>query len=181
MPLCAHSHIQSAIHISAITGSTGAGQTLTDTTHFSWRYSNISVYKAFEHQHLSEIKNLLFGSKQSKKSELFFLPFRGNFTRGILAASYLSTNLTLAEIKDLYNSAYDNCPFVLLTEINPDIKQVVNTNKCIIQLQKHADTLLIISALDNMIKGAAGQAVQNMNVMFGFDQSSGLNLKASVF
>ena len=181
VPLAEKNLLNNEIHISAVTGSTGAGQKQTDTTHFSWRYSNISVYKAFEHQHLAEINYLLGNISNKQIPDIQFLPFRGNFTRGILAASYLKCQHALPDIVDMYSRYYAQSPFVIISEENPDIKQVVNTNKCLLFFEKHDDTLLIISVIDNMVKGAAGQAIQNMNVMFGLNESSGLKLKASVF
>ncbi len=181
IPLAEHNLLTDDIHVSAITGSTGAGQKQTDTSHFNWRYSNISVYKAFEHQHLGEIKNLLGKLHKSQIPEIQFLPFRGNFTRGILASSYLKCAHNLEEILEIFRQYYNNAHFVTISDLNPDIKQVVNTNKCLIHLEKHGDTILIISVIDNLIKGAAGQAVQNMNVMFNLSESTGLKLKASVF
>jgi N-acetyl-gamma-glutamyl-phosphate reductase len=181
IPLAEKNLLSNQVHVSAITGSTGAGQKHSDTSHFSWRYSNISVYKAFEHQHMDEINHLLGQLNKAEIPGIQFLPFRGNFTRGILSANYLKCTKSLSEIEDIYNNYFESSPFVFVTKTNPDIKQVVNTNKCLLYLEKHDDTLLIISVIDNLIKGAAGQAIQNMNLMFGLDETSGLQLKASIF
>ncbi|BDS13917.1 N-acetyl-gamma-glutamyl-phosphate reductase [Aureispira anguillae] len=169
------------VHIQAITGSTGAGQEPKPTTHFSWRQNNVSVYKPFVHQHLAEIKQSL--QQEAKESDLTinFIPIRGAFSRGIFASIYLDSKLTEAEAQQLFESYYATAPFVYLTTQNPDLKQVVNTNKCLIYLQKHQDKLFIISAIDNLLKGASGQAVQNMNLLFDFPETMGLQLKATAF
>lgn len=177
LPLASAKRLQNEVHISGITGSTGAGQQLTATAHFSWRSSNISVYKAFKHQHLAEIRQTLSYLQQDTIKPLRFLPFRGNFTRGILSAVYTVSSLGLDEAYALYESYYANHPFVYLSRGNVDVKQVVNTNKAFLHLEKEEGMLLIISVIDNLIKGAAGQAVQNMNLMFGLDEESGLHLK----
>ncbi len=181
LPAAENNMLADDIHVTAITGSTGAGQTHTRTNHFSWRYSNMSVYKAFQHQHMDEIYNSLEPISGSPNPVIYFLPFRGNFTRGILASSYFNCEKPLAQVFDMYSDYYQDSRFVTISRINPDLKQVVNTNKALIYLEKHEDTLLIISVIDNLIKGAAGQAVQNMNVMLGFDEAAGLNLKAAAF
>ena len=181
LPLAGAGLLHDDVHISAITGSTGAGQKPSPTSHFSWRNNNISVYKAFEHQHLREIGQSLEQLQQGFSSRLYFLPVRGNFTRGIFASVYTKVDQSLEDSRLLYRSFYQDAPFVHVSDKNPDLKQVVNTNKGILYLQQHEDTLLIISMIDNLLKGASGQAVQNMNLMFGLDEKAGLQLKASFF
>jgi len=173
--------LNSEIHISAITGSTGAGQKPTETSHFSWRSSNISVYKAFEHQHLEEIGQSLRHWQSGFGQDISFIPYRGNFTRGILASIYLDSELTETQLNDLFTQYYNPYPFVHVTPENIDVKQVVNTNKCLLHVEKHGKKALILSAIDNLTKGASGQAVQNMNVMCGLDETAGLNLKSVAF
>ncbi len=181
LPLAAAGIIQDDIHVNAITGSTGAGQAPTKTSHFSWRDNNLSVYKAFEHQHLGEICQSVVQSQPGFSHNIHFIPVRGNHSRGIFAMTYTRFEATLADACQLYASYYDQHPFVSLTDENPDMKQVVNTNKCLLYLEKHGDQLMIISCIDNLLKGASGQAVQNMNLMFGLDEKAGLNLKAVAF
>ena len=180
-PLSNSGLLSNEVHISAITGSTGAGQELSDTTHFSWRHANISVYKAFSHQHLDEINHLLSQLQNITLPLLRFLPFRGDFTRGILAAMYTRTDYSIKELLKIYGQYYPARPFVYVTDENPDIKLVTGTNKCLVHIEKKNDQILIISVLDNLLKGAAGQAVQNMNIMFGLEEKRGLELKASYF
>jgi len=171
---------QVAIH--AITGSTGAGQTPKATSHFSWRANNISIYKPFTHQHLAEIHQGLDKVHQNAvNTELNFIPVRGCFTRGIFVSSFLPCSLSEQELNDLYNQYYASHPFVHLSPINIDLKQVVNTNKALIYLQKHDDKLLVVAAIDNLLKGASGQAVQNLNLLFNLPETTGLNLKATSF
>ena len=181
MPLARNKLLNGDLHISGITGATGAGRNPSDTTHFSWRSSNISLYKAFEHQHLKEVNKSIFQLHEQWKGSIRFLPFRGSFSRGILAALYTKSDASLEKIKKLYLDYYRPHPFVFLSDKNPDVKMAVNTNKCLLHLEKHEDTLLIVSVIDNLIKGASGQAVQNMNLMFGLNEKAGLELKASVF
>jgi len=181
LPLATHNLLRSEIHVSALTGSTGAGVLTDITTHFSWRSSNVSVYKPFRHQHLAEINKTLRELQTDWNQPIRFLPFRGNFTRGIFAALYMQTEKDLAEFSRIYSRYYAAHPFVVLSETNPALKQVINTNKCILYLEKQEDQLLIISIIDNLIKGAAGQAVQNMNLMFGLDETCGLRFKAQAF
>ncbi|PWL40295.1 N-acetyl-gamma-glutamyl-phosphate reductase [Flagellimonas aquimarina] len=180
LPLAKAELLPNDVHINAVTGSTGAGVGLSSTSHFSWRNNNVSWYKPFTHQHLGEIGESLdsFGNPIGK---LFFLPNRGNFTRGILATAYTKFEGSLDEAKKKYSTFYSNAVFTHISEEPIHLKQVVNTNQCHIHLHKHQDQLLITSAIDNLIKGASGQAVQNMNLMFGFDESLGLRLKAGVF
>ena len=180
LPLANEGLLTNDVHITAITGSTGAGQGLSDTTHFSWRNNNASWYKPFTHQHMGEINESLhyFGNGVG---DLFFIPNRGNFARGILATAYTELKGTLQEAHTIYQSFYQEATFTHITEQPIHLKQVVNTNHCHIHLHKHENVLLITSAIDNLLKGASGQAVQNMNLMFGFDEKEGLQLKASVF
>lgn len=181
LPLAAAQLLDSEVHVSATTGSTGAGQKLSETLHFSWRSNNLSVYKAFEHQHLAEIYQSLRQLQPSFKEDINFIPYRGNFTRGILAAVYTDCPLDLREARQLYENYYQKAPFVVFSDENPDLKQVVNTNKCVLHLEKHKNKLLIISAIDNLVKGASGQAVQNMNLMFGLEETAGLLMKPTAF
>ena len=181
LPLAKHLMLNSDLHINAITGSTGAGVKPTSTSHFSWRNDNISIYKPFTHQHLQEINQSLQQLQNSFSSRLNFIPVRGNFSRGIFTSIYLDCKIELDEIKRIYEEYYDDHSFTFLTDKNPDLKQVVNTNKCLIHLEKHDDKLLIISMIDNLLKGASGQAVHNMNLLFGLEEKVGLHLKPSAF
>jgi N-acetyl-gamma-glutamyl-phosphate reductase len=181
LPLAENNLLNDEIHVSGITGSTGAGQSLVPTTHFSWRSSNISLYKAFCHQHLGEIQKTLRVNQNRTVPPIRFLPYRGNFTRGILVSAYTKIDSNESEIIQLFADYYQTHPFVSISENNPDIKQVVNTNKSIIYLMKHDDILLVVNVIDNLIKGASGQAVQNMNLMFGLEETSGLQLKPIAF
>ena len=181
LPLAAKNLLNSDVHINATTGSTGAGKTLSATSHFSWRSNNLSVYKSFEHQHLAEIGQSIKQLQPEFNSELNFIPARGSFTRGIHATLYTECNLSIDEAKELYSEYYASHPFVVISEKSIDLKQVVNTNKCILYLEKHGDKLLVTSIIDNLLKGASGQAVQNMNLAFGLDETTGLKLKASAF
>ena len=181
LPLAKNILLKNEVHISGITGSTGAGQKALDTTHFSWRTSNISLYKAFTHQHLSEIRQSFGQLQDGLRPELHFLPYRGNFTRGIFISAYMDCDLSLAEAQALYQNYYKTHPFVFLSDHNPDLKQVINTNKAIIHLQKHERKLLAVCVIDNLIKGASGQATQNMNLMFNLDETMGLKLKSIAF
>lgn len=181
LPLASAGLLIDEIHVNAITGSTGAGQAPTKTSHFSWRDNNLSVYKAFEHQHLGEIGESLVQAQPNFKKALNFIPVRGNHTRGIFVMAYTKFEGTLAEAMNIYTSFYATHPFVNVATENPDLKQVVNTNKGLVYLEKHGDKLMILSCIDNLLKGASGQAVQNMNLMFGFDERSGLSLKAIGF
>ena len=168
------------IHTTGITGSTGAGQYLQPTSHFSWRVNNIQAYKTLAHQHVDEIKQSL-QYFQNNKPVLHFVPWRGDFARGIFVTSYCQSNLTLARANDLYKTFYATHPFVHVSDMMIDLKQVVNTNKAVVFVEKIDDQLVIHSAIDNLVKGASGQALQNMNLMFGLDEKAGLNLKASKF
>lgn len=169
------------VHTTGITGSTGAGQKLQESTHFTWRANNISAYKTLAHQHLGEIKATLRKLQPGFSDEVNFVPWRGDFTRGIFVTSVLNCSLSFAEAKGLYTDYYSNHPFTHVVDEMIDIKQVVNTNKCLIHLEKIGDKFAIHSVTDNLLKGASGQAVQNMNLMFGFEETEGLKLKGSVF
>jgi len=190
LPLAAKGLLGDQIHINATTGSTGAGQKPTATSHFSWRNNNLSAYKSFDHQHLQEISESLdqlqpgFLPQSAEKSlieraaeRINFVPQRGDFTRGIFSAIYVESDLTIAEAYALYEDYYAAHPFTVVSTENVDLKQVVNTNKSIIHLEKHGNKLFIINVTDNLLKGASGQAVQNMNLMFGLEERAGLNLK----
>ena len=181
LPIAAVHKLTGEISVNATTGSTGAGQTLSKTTHFSWRDSNLSVYKAFHHQHLKEITESVTALQPGFDGETLFVPQRGNFTRGIHAAVQLKSNKELAELYEIYNLYYASHPFVTISNNEIDVKQVVNTNRCFLHLEKYKDNLLVTSVIDNLLKGASGQAVQNMNLIFGFDERSGLQLKPSAF
>ena len=180
LPLAKQGSLSQEVHVNAMTGSTGAGVGLSPTSHFSWRNNNISWYKPFTHQHLGEIGESLksFGNEVGK---LRFLPNRGNFTRGILATAYTAYEGSLEAAKALYHEFYQEALFTHITDEPIHLKQVVNTNQCHVHLHKHEDVLLITSAIDNLLKGASGQAVQNMNLMFGLKEDLGLQLKAGVF
>ena len=180
LPLAKAQILNRQVHVNAVTGSTGAGASPSGTTHFSWRNNNISVYKPFTHQHLNEINESLKGL-QDNLSEIMFLPNRGNFARGILATTYTHFEGTEEGAKQLYKDFYKDAEFTQIAEEPINLKQVVNTNQCHIHLHKHEDTLLITSAIDNLLKGASGQAVQNMNLMFGYSENEGLQLKAGVY
>ena len=181
LPLTSKGLLSNEVHISATTGSTGAGQSLSPTSHFTWRNDNLSVYKAFNHQHLGEIGQSLKQLQPGFDKQLNFIPYRGDFTRGILASVYTESNLTEEEALKLYQDYYEGHPFTHVTSRNIDLKQVVNTNKVFLQVKKHDNKLFIISILDNLLKGASGQAVQNMNLLFGLDERAGLRLKATGF
>lgn len=181
LPLAASGNLNSDIHVSATTGSTGAGQTLSATNHFSWRNNNHSSYKTLNHQHEKEILESVIQLQSSFNSNLNFVPQRGAFTRGIYSVIYIKGNYDLESAKVDYETFYSNSPFTHVVPFEIDLKQVVNTNNCFISLQKEKDNLIIISAIDNLLKGAAGQAIQNMNLMFGLKETNGLKLKPSAF
>ncbi|MEM8928292.1 MAG: N-acetyl-gamma-glutamyl-phosphate reductase [Bacteroidota bacterium] len=180
LPLAKGNLLQNEVHINAVTGSTGAGIQPSETTHFSWRNNNAGWYKPFTHQHLGEIGESL-SSFGNTMGTLHFLPNRGNFTRGILATAYTNFKGSLEKAKELFGTFYKNALFTHISEEPIHLKQVVNTNNCHIHLHKHEDVLLVTSVIDNLLKGASGQAVQNMNLMFGWEESLGLNLKATAF
>ncbi len=182
LPVAARQQLRTAVHINAITGSTGAGQQLQATSHFSWRNNNVSVYKAFNHQHLHEILASLEQLQPEGVPELNFIPVRGNFARGIMATVYFQLpGVDIEEVQNWYADYYRDHPFVVMGKDNPHLKQVANTNKCILYLEKHDDKILIVSMIDNLLKGASGQAVQNMNLALGFDEMLGLQLKANAY
>jgi N-acetyl-gamma-glutamyl-phosphate reductase len=181
LPLAASGNLTSEVHITATTGSTGAGQSLSPTSHFTWRNDNLSVYKAFDHQHLNEIGESLQQLQPAFDKDINFIPYRGDFTRGIIASLYLDSNLSADEVINLYTDYYAGHPFTHVTTRNIDLKQIVNTNKCFIQVQKKGNKVFIISIMDNLLKGASGQAVQNMNLIFGLEETTGLRLKAAAF
>lgn len=181
LPLAKAQLLNSEVHVNAITGSTGAGVKPGSTSHFSWRENNISVYKAFEHQHLAEIKQSLIHLQNNFAEDINFIPVRGNFTRGIFASVYLNFEGSVEYAEKLYLDYYKDSSFVIVTNKNPDLKQVINTNKCVLYVEKHGNKLLILSCIDNLVKGASGQAVHNMNLIFGLDEKEGLSLKASAF
>ena len=173
--------ISGDIHVNGITGSTGAGQKPGATTHFSWRNDNISVYKTFTHQHLLEINQTVQELCPGYEGRVLFIPQRGCFTRGIFVTAYAKCDLPLEEVQRIYADYYRDAAFTHFVTKSPDMKQVVNTNKALVYVEKYEDQLLMISCIDNLLKGAVGQAVQNMNLMFGLDETEGLRLKASAF
>ncbi|WP_025763136.1 N-acetyl-gamma-glutamyl-phosphate reductase [Dyadobacter tibetensis] len=181
LPLAQSQQLTSDVHISAITGSTGAGQALSPTTHFSWRNNNMSIYKAFTHQHLKEIRMSWTLLHPGFDGAIHFVPYRGDFTRGIMANVYTPYSGTLEEAKAMYQHYYAQHPFTHVSEAPIDLKQVVNTNKCLLHLDVHQGQLLVTSIIDNLTKGASGQAVQNMNLLFGLPEDAGLRLKAPSF
>ena len=180
LPLAKAGLLKNEVHVNATTGSTGAGQQPSSTSHFSWRSDNLSVYKAFNHQHLDEISETL-SHPSTETAKINFIPQRGAFSRGIFSSIYVTSELNLEEAYQLYEDYYASHAFTHVSRENIDLKQVVNTNKCLLYLEKHDNKLMIISILDNLIKGASGQAIQNMNLMFGFDETEGLKLKSIAY
>lgn len=181
LPLAAENLLQDEVHVHGITGSAGAGNSMTETTHFSWRNNNVSVYKPFVHQHLVEINETLASYGNGLKSELNFIPVRGNFTRGILASMYTKCGLPEDELVTLYQSFFKESLFTVVSDKPIHLKQVVNTNYCLLHVEKYENKILITSAIDNLLKGASGQAVENMNLMFGFAPDAGLIFKPNYF
>lgn len=173
--------ISGDIHVNGITGSTGAGQKPGATTHFSWRNDNCSVYKTFTHQHLLEINQTVQELAPGYAGRVLFIPQRGCFARGIFVTAYAKCDKSLEEVQQIYADYYKDAAFTHFVTKSPDLKQVVNTNKAVVYVEKYEDQLLMISCIDNLLKGAVGQAVQNMNIMFGIDETAGLLLKASAF
>jgi N-acetyl-gamma-glutamyl-phosphate reductase len=175
------------IYTTGITGSTGAGQGLSETSHFSWRANNIQAYKSLQHQHINEINQSLqqlqsgFSCLPSGDGGLNFVPWRGDFTRGIFISSQLKCDYSLQQLNDLHETYYSDHPFVSISKEPISLKQVVNTNKCVINIEKAGNNIVVHSAIDNLLKGASGQAVQNMNLMFGLEEAAGLKLKANYF
>ncbi len=181
LPLANANLLNKDVHVNAVTGATGAGTSLSATTHFTWRDNNFSYYKPFTHQHLGEINQSVKNLQNDFESEIVFMPNRGDFSRGIFATAYTNFEGTLEEAKSLYDDFYKEAKFTFVSDKEIHLKQVVNTNKCLIYLHKHESKLLVTSIIDNLLKGASGQAVQNMNLLFGFDETEGLNLKANFF
>jgi N-acetyl-gamma-glutamyl-phosphate reductase len=181
LPLANANLITSDVHVNAVTGATGAGTSLSATTHFTWRDNNFSYYKPFTHQHLGEINQSVKSLQSDFDTEIVFMPNRGDFSRGIFATAYTNFEGTLEEAKILYKAFYKDAKFTFVSDKEIHLKQVVNTNKCLIHVHKHENKILVTSVIDNLLKGASGQAVQNMNLMFGFEETEGLNLKATYF
>ncbi|RYH73148.1 N-acetyl-gamma-glutamyl-phosphate reductase [Flavobacteriaceae bacterium 144Ye] len=181
LPLANARSLIEDVHVNAVTGATGAGTSLSATTHFTWRNNNFSYYKPFTHQHLGEINQSVKLLQDNFNSQINFMPNRGDFSRGIFATLYTKFDGSLEDAKQLFNDFYKNAKFTLISNENIHLKQVVNTNNCILHLHKHEDKLLVTSIIDNLLKGASGQAVQNMNLMFGFEETAGLKLKSSYF
>jgi N-acetyl-gamma-glutamyl-phosphate reductase len=169
------------VSVNAITGSTGAGQKPGATTHFSWRNNNLSIYKPFQHQHIAEIRQSLAQVQGYLDADIDFIPYRGDFARGIFCTAVIKTKAPVEDIIEEYKDFYRDAAFTHYTEKAIDLKQVVNTNKALVHCEKYGNKLLVTSAIDNLLKGAVGQAVQNMNLMFGIDETAGLKLKASAF
>ena len=169
------------VYTTGITGSTGAGQGLSSTSHFSWRANNIQAYKTLQHQHLHEIGESLASLQGNQNADVNFVPWRGDFTRGIFVTSVVASDLSVEEVYALYEAYYEAHPFTHVSKNNIDLKQVVNTNKCLIHIEKQGNKIAIHSAIDNLLKGAVGQAVQNMNLIFGLEEGTGLQLKANYF
>ena len=180
LPLAKSQQLLNDVHISAVTGATGAGAKLRETTHFAWRNDNISTYKAFTHQHLGEIKQSLAQLQSDFSQNIHFIPMRGDFPRGIFTNSYTNTSLSQPDALQLYQSYYQDHPFVQVTEKNISLKNAVNTNRCFIQVQVIDEKLLIHTAIDNLVKGASGQAIHNMNLQFNLPETTGLQLKPTM-
>ena len=181
LPLAANHLLFDDVHIHAVTGATGAGTSLSSTSHFAWRDNNFSHYKAFSHQHLDEINQTVQQLQPKFTSEINFIPNRGNFSRGIFATVYTKFAGDISEAKEMYRYYYKDAAFTFISDNELHLKQVVNTNKCLLHLSKQNDKLLITSMIDNLLKGASGQAIQNMNLVFGFQETLGLNIKANYF
>jgi len=181
LPLAEVGLLNDDISVNAITGSTGAGVKPGATTHFSWRSGNMSIYKAFEHQHVPEIKQSLQQLQHSFCSEIDFIPYRGDFPRGIFATEVVKSSAPIDEVEAYFRDFYSEAPFTHYVDKPIDLKQVINTNKCLIHVEKHRDKLLVTTCIDNLLKGASGQAVQNMNLMFGLEEDTGLRLKPVAF
>jgi N-acetyl-gamma-glutamyl-phosphate reductase len=181
LPLAANGLLQSDVHVNAVTGATGAGASLSGTTNFVWRENNFSHYKAFNHQHLGEINQSIKQLQEDFDHNIHFIPNRGNFSRGIFATVYTQFDGSLEEAQMLYKNYYKHAVFLHISKQPIHLKQVLNTNNCLIHLEKHGSQLLITSAIDNLLKGASGQAVHNMNLIFGLEETLGLELKASYF
>ena len=180
LPLAKAKKLNQSVHINATTGSTGAGVGLSPTTHFTWRNNNLSWYKPFTHQHLGEIGETLT-TVQQQEAELFFLPHRGDFSRGIFVTAYTQYNDILDSAYSLYDEFYRHAPFTQVSKKEVHLKLVVNSNQCFVHLHKHNNQLLITAVIDNLIKGASGQAIQNLNLIMGWEETLGLQLKSSIF
>ena len=180
LPL-ANAGILGDIYTTGITGSTGAGQSLSNTSHFSWRANNISAYKTLQHQHINEIHQSLIQLQENDGVYVHFVPWRGDFTRGIYVSSIVDTSLPLEEVKQIFKNYYQDARFTHVSDAMIDLKQVVNTNKCLIHIEKQGNKIAIHSAIDNLLKGASGQALQNMNLIFNIEETTGLKLKANYF
>lgn len=181
LPLAKHLMLNSELHIHTIAGATESSERMSPTSSYSWRSANASVYEPFAHPHLDEIKQGLTLLQHSFDSTINYIPVMGGFSRGIFTSTYLDCKVGLDEVVRLYEDYYDDHSFTFVTTVNPDLKEVINTNKCLIYLEKHGDKLLIISVIDNLLKGSSGQAIHNMNLLFNLEETVGLHLKASAF
>lgn len=181
LPLANAKLLTDEVHVNAVTGATGAGTSLSETTHFTWRDNNFSSYKVFNHQHIDEIEQSVQSLQNDFDFDINFVPNRGDFSRGIFATLYTKFEGTLEDAKQLYKAFYKDAAFTFVSDENVHLKQVVNTNKCLVHLQKHKNKIVITCVIDNLLKGASGQAVQNMNLMFDFEETEGLQLKANYF
>ncbi len=181
LPLAKAGALSDDVHITATTGSTGAGQSPSATTHFSWRANNISTYKTFKHQHLGEIGESVAKLQPSFEGAINFIPYRGDFPRGIIATLHTKCAMSIEEVEALFDKCYSSSPFTFVSKKPINLKQVVNSNKSLLHIEKHGDYLLVTSIIDNLLRGAAGQAIENMNRIFGLELTQGLKLKASAF
>ena len=179
LPLMANNLIKNDIHVNAITGSTGAGRISSDTNNFNWRNNNLSIYKPFNHQHLNEIYQTL--NIMGNNSKIYFVPYRGNFTRGIFTSIYMKFDDEIENIKSIYKDFYESHPFTFLSKNDINLKEVINTNNCHVNIECHESIIHITTVIDNLLKGASGQAVQNLNIIFGYEESLGLNFKGSIY
>ena len=179
LPLLVNNLIKNDIHVNAITGSTGAGKISSDTNNFNWRNNNVSIYKPFNHQHLNEIYQTL--NILGNDSKIYFVPYRGNFTRGIFTSIYMKLDHKIKDIEIIYKDFYKNHPFTFLSKNDVNLKEVINTNNCHVKIQFHESIIHITTVLDNLLKGASGQAVQNLNIIYGYEESLGLNFKGSIY
>ena len=179
LPLITNSLIKNDIHVNAITGSTGAGRISSDTNNFNWRNNNLSIYKPFNHQHLNEIYQTL--NIMGNDSKIYFVPYRGNFTRGIFTSIYMKFDDEIENIKSIYKDFYESHPFTFLSKNDINLKEVINTNNCHVNIECHESIIHITTVIDNLLKGASGQAVQNLNIIFGYEESLGLNFKGSIY
>ena len=179
LPLLVNNLIKNDIHVNAITGSTGAGKINSDTNNFNWRNNNLSIYKPFNHQHLNEIYQTL--NILGNDAKIYFVPYRGNFTRGIFTSIYMKFDHEIEDIKIIYEDFYRNHPFTFLSKNDINLKEVINTNNCHVKIQFHESIIHITTVLDNLLKGASGQAVQNLNIIYGYEESLGLNFKGSIY